>query len=131
MSNTELKNKSGEQRRGTARRKRKSSNGALRAIGRVLLILLETVLLISLGLYGVMFVLAKGPSETARNMFVSSVRETSAIKFLANLYFTPEEIEERSPKLPAAAEAEQLPEAEEEPQVEEPEEQAEAVEVED
>lgn len=46
---------------------------------------------------------------------------------------TPEEIEERSPKLPAAAEAEQLPEAEEEPQVEEPEDQAgaEAVEVAD
>lgn len=94
MSNTELKNRTGEQRRGAAGRRKKSSCGALRAIGRVLLILLETVLLICLGLYGVMFVLAKGPSETARNMFVSSVRETSAIKFLANLYFTPEEIAE-------------------------------------
>ena len=94
MSNTEQKNKTGEQRRGTTKRKKKSSNGALRAIGRVLLILLETVLLICLGLYSVMFVLAKGPSVTARNMFVSSVRETSAIKFLANIYFSPEEIEE-------------------------------------
>ena len=93
MSNTELKKKTNEQRRGTSSKK-KASNGAFRVVGRVLLILLETVLLICLGLYCVMFVLAKGPSVTARNMFVSSVRETSAIKFLANIYFTPEEIAE-------------------------------------
>ena len=38
-----------------------------------------------------MFVLAKGPSPTARDLFVRSVRETSAIGFLANIYFTDEE----------------------------------------
>ena len=43
-------------------------------------------------LYGVMFILAKGPSPTARDLFVISVRETSAVGFLANLFFTPEEI---------------------------------------
>ena len=36
-------------------------------------------LLLAGGLYGVMYVLAKGPSPTARDMFVRSVRETSAI----------------------------------------------------
>ncbi|MBR2582758.1 MAG: phosphodiester glycosidase family protein [Oscillospiraceae bacterium] len=72
--------------------KKSSSGRALRAIGRILLLLLETVLLICLALYGVMYVLAKGPSETARDLFVTSVRETSAIKFLADIYFTPEEI---------------------------------------
>ena len=57
-------------------------------LGRFVLILMETVLLVAMLLYGVMYVLAKGPSPTARDMFVMSVRETSAIGFLANLYFT-------------------------------------------
>ena len=61
-------------------------------LGRFGLILMETVLLVAMLLYGVMYVLAKGPSPTARDMFVMSVRETSAIGFLANLYFTDEEI---------------------------------------
>lgn len=61
-------------------------------LGRFALLLIETVLLVAMLLYGVMYVLAKGPSPTARDMFVMSVRETSAIGFLANLYFTDEEI---------------------------------------
>lgn len=61
---------------------------------RAVLILLETVLLVTIALYGVMFVLAKGPSETARDIFVMSVRETSAVGFLANIFFTNEEIAE-------------------------------------
>ena len=61
-------------------------------LGKIGLILLETVLLLALTLYGVMFVLAKGPSTTARDLFVRSVRETSAIGFLANIYFSEEEI---------------------------------------
>ena len=63
-------------------------------LGRFVLLLMETVLLVVMLLYGVMYVLAKGPSPTARDMFVTSVRETSAIGFLANLYFTDEEIAE-------------------------------------
>lgn len=61
-------------------------------LGKFTLVLLETVLLVAIALYGVMFVLAKGPSPTARDLFVRSVRETSAIGFLANIYFTDEEI---------------------------------------
>ena len=63
-----------------------------RILGRIALILLETVLLVAITLYGVMYVLAKGPSPTARDLFVRSVRETSAVGFLANLYFSEEEI---------------------------------------
>ncbi len=59
---------------------------------KIALLLLETVLLLVVALYGVMFVLAKGPSETARDVFVMSVRETSAIGFVANIFFTDEEI---------------------------------------
>ena len=64
----------------------------LRFAGRFSLILLETALLLVITLYGVMYVLAKGPSPTARDLFVRSVRETSAIGFLADIYFTEEEI---------------------------------------
>ena len=63
-------------------------------LGKLGLLLLETVLLVVIALYGVMYVLAKGPSPTARDLFVRSVRETSAMGFLADLYFTPEEIAE-------------------------------------
>jgi hypothetical protein len=60
-------------------------------IGRTLFLLVETVLLLAVVLYGAMFVLAKGPSPALRDIFVQSVRETSAIGFLADLYLTEEE----------------------------------------
>lgn len=66
----------------------------LRITGKVMCVILETVLLLCIALYGVMFVLAKGPSPTAKNLFVLSVRETSAVGFLANLFFTEAEIAE-------------------------------------
>ena len=61
---------------------------------RILCVLLVTLLLVCGFLYGVMYVVCKGPSETARDLFVRSVRETSAIGFLARLYFSEEEIAE-------------------------------------
>ncbi|MCM1149861.1 MAG: phosphodiester glycosidase family protein [Butyricicoccus sp.] len=61
---------------------------------RLFTVLLVTLLLAVAALYGVMYVLAKGPSPTAQRLFVRSVRETSAAYFLADWFFTPEEIEE-------------------------------------
>ena len=69
-----------------------ASKKAARLIRNVVLILLETVLLLVVALYGVMYVLAKGPSPTARDIFVMSVRETSAVGFIANIFFSDEEI---------------------------------------
>lgn len=92
MSNTELKKKPGSAVR-SVKKKKSGAGRFLRGLLRFFLILLETALLIAFGLYAIMFVLAKGPSVTARSMFVSSTRETSALKFLPTLYFTPEEIE--------------------------------------
>ena len=63
-----------------------------RVVLRILCVLLVTVLLLCGFLYGVIFELCKGPSETARDLFVRSVRETSAIGFLANLCLSDEEI---------------------------------------
>lgn len=61
--------------------------------GRVGTVVMTVVLLLVIAVYGVMFVLAKGPSPTARDLFVRSVRETSAMGWLANLYFPQEEID--------------------------------------
>ena len=63
-----------------------------RFFARLSIFLLVTVLLLVVALYGVMYVVAKGPSPTARDLFVMSVRETSAVGFLADLFFTEEEI---------------------------------------
>ncbi len=68
-------------------------NRALRYVGRSLLVLLVTVLIVALALYGVMWVLVKGPSPTAKRLFVLSVKETSAAGFLAHLYLSNEEID--------------------------------------
>ena len=78
------------------KKKKKKGRSVIRIIlgilGKLLLLILETVLLIAVGLYGLMYVLAKGPSPTARDLFVLSVRETSAIGFLADWFFSEEEI---------------------------------------
>ena len=63
-------------------------------VKRLLCFVLVTAVLLAATLYCVMYILAKGPSETARDLFVMSVRETSAIGFLAELYFTDEELAE-------------------------------------
>lgn len=46
------------------------------------------------GLYGCLFILQKGPSKTARNLFVNSAMESSAGKFMAKMFFSNEEIAE-------------------------------------
>ena len=64
----------------------------VKIFGRICFLLIETVLLLALVLYGAMYILAKGPSPSLRDLFVQSVRETSAVGFLANLYLSDEEI---------------------------------------
>lgn len=63
-----------------------------KVIGRIFSFLGVTVLMIIICLYCIMWVVAKGPSPQARNLFVLSVRETSMAGFLANLYCSNEEI---------------------------------------
>ena len=65
-----------------------------RFVVKVFLLILETVLLTAFILYAAMYILAKGPSPAISRIFVTSVRETSAVGFLADLYFSPEEIAE-------------------------------------
>lgn len=72
--------------------KTKKKSRARRNIGRGFAIFGITLGMLVVFLYCVMFVLAKGPSIQARNIFVLSVRETSIGGFLANLYFSKDEI---------------------------------------
>jgi len=64
----------------------------LKNVSRVLITLLVTIAIFACFLYGVMAMLVFGPSKTAKTQFVLSVRETSAIGFLANLFVSNEEI---------------------------------------
>lgn len=59
---------------------------------RVLGFIGVTLLMLVLCLYCVMWVVTKGPSEQAKNLFVLSVRETSMAGFLANIYCSKAEI---------------------------------------
>lgn len=59
---------------------------------RLLCVVMVTLMLVILFLLGAMWVIAKGPSPAAGRLFALSVRETSAVGFLADLYFSKEEI---------------------------------------
>ena len=61
---------------------------------RTLIILGNTMILIVLALYCIMWICVNGPSSRAKELFVMSVRETSAVKFLANIYCSADEIKE-------------------------------------
>ncbi len=73
---------------------KKKSAPALAAgiIGRILAFVLATVILILCGALGVIYMLSRGPSESARDLFVLSVRETSAVGFLAEIFLSEEQV---------------------------------------
>lgn len=74
------------------RNKRTKKQKILIWVGRVAATIVLTLALVCVWLYGVMAILVYGPSKTAKNQFVLSVQETSAIGFLANLFCSEEEI---------------------------------------
>lgn len=59
---------------------------------RIGIFLLVTVMMAVMFLYSVMWVCVNGPSTVFRDLFIMSVRETSAMGFLANIYLSDEEI---------------------------------------
>lgn len=70
----------------------KKKSGIARFVGRFFAVLGVTLLVVIGGLYGVMWICVNGPSKEARELFVLSVRETSAGGFLASIYLSDEEI---------------------------------------
>ena len=75
-------------------RKTKKKNKVWNVAGKILITLLTTVIILVVFLYVVMWILVKGPSETAKNQFVCAVNESSAMGFLANLYLSKSEIKQ-------------------------------------
>lgn len=61
---------------------------------QILLWLLVTIIFLLEGFLVMIHMIAKGPSVQIRNLFVASVRETSAAGFLAELFLSEQEIEE-------------------------------------
>ena len=61
-------------------------------IKRIVIFLITTLLMAVILLYSAMWICINGPSEVARDLFVMSVRETSAAGFLANIFLSDEEI---------------------------------------
>lgn len=72
--------------------KRSGWRKLLGVLGGILAIVLETVILAVIVVYGGVYVLVKGPSPTAANLVVMSLRETSAMGWVPSLYLSDEEI---------------------------------------
>ena len=72
--------------------KENKSGTLLRGIGRALSLLAVTLLCLALILLGVVWVLEKGPSPTITEAFCSSVRETSALRWVSRIFLSDEEL---------------------------------------
>lgn len=77
-------------KKSSGKAKKKNKIGVI--IARAVLVLVTFLLITVGGLYMTMFYICKGPSEAAKDLFVSTILETGQMKFLASLYFTKEEI---------------------------------------
>lgn len=63
-------------------------------IGKIGLWLIATVGIILVAFLIMLYMISKGPSTHVRDLFVTSVRETSAAGFLADIFLTDEEVQE-------------------------------------
>lgn len=81
-----------------------TKNGLAKFIGRFLAFLLVTLVSLALVLLGVVWVLEKGPSPTATEIFIRSVRETSAIRWVSRIFLSEEELEQYKSVSPPAEE---------------------------
>ena len=63
-------------------------------IGRFFSFLGVTLLCVLIILLGVIWVLERGPSPTVTGIFTRSVRETSAIRWISNIFLTDDELEQ-------------------------------------
>ncbi|NCB42426.1 MAG: phosphodiester glycosidase family protein [Clostridia bacterium] len=64
-----------------------------RKISKILLSFMTAILILAVFLFSALGLVCYGPSPAARDLFVMTVMETSAAKFLAKLYFSEEKIE--------------------------------------
>ena len=72
------------------RRRRRIKSYILRS----LLSIMTAVILVLLGTLGALYVVLRGPSDTACGLMVNTLLETSALKFVPRIYFSEEEIQQ-------------------------------------
>lgn len=66
----------------------------LRVTGQFFLWLLVTLVLLVSGFLVMIYMVSRGPSTQIRNLFVTSVRETSAAGFLADIFLSDQEVQD-------------------------------------
>ncbi|MBR5372389.1 MAG: hypothetical protein IK130_09255 [Oscillospiraceae bacterium] len=71
---------------------RRRQSGFVLAVKRLGIFLLATLLLIVFGVCAVMLTIAKGPLDSAKRESIERVRAYSATSFLADIFYTDEEI---------------------------------------
>lgn len=71
----------------------KPKKSAAHPLGRLGAFLLVTLALLLITLLGVIWVLEKGPSPTVTEKFCRSMRETSAIQWIPNIFLSQEEVD--------------------------------------
>lgn len=76
------------------KKKKKKYNKVLTYSIRTGIVLLTTVLLLLIFVIGICFILVHGPSEAAKNHFVCALHETSAMKWVPNLFLSQEEYDQ-------------------------------------
>lgn len=74
-------------------RSSKKAHPVLRVIGRTMSVIGVTLLGALATAYGVVALMCKGPSPTARDMFVTTMMETSAAKFVPRLFLSKAEVD--------------------------------------
>lgn len=72
----------------------KKSGIAARVVRRTFAVIGVTLAALVIALFGAATVVCRGPSGRARDLFVTTVMETSALKFLARMYFSEQEIQD-------------------------------------
>ena len=63
-----------------------------KVFGKILITIVATLVVLSLFVIGVLWVVFKGPSSTASDLLAMSCKETSAMKWVPDLFFTDEQI---------------------------------------
>ena len=80
---------------GYKRRKPKSERMSGKKIfGRIMIVLASVLVFAILAVYGLCLTIAKGPSETVRNLLVLSAKQASATKWVPSLFLDDETIDE-------------------------------------
>ena len=67
-------------------------NSPIRRIGRFFTVFFLTLLLIVILVFGLIFVLERGPSPTVTELFCRSMKETSALKWIPGIFLSDEEL---------------------------------------